>query len=419
MWPCQRWAFRPDPEVRVNCRPYLTYLATTMSEAMSARPEISAVMPCLDEARTIEACIRKAQACFRSLGLDGEVVVADNGSCDGSQELARSLGARVVDVRRRGYGSALMGGVEAARGQIIVMADADDSYDWSTMGAFIYKIRSGFDLVMGNRFQGGIKPGAMTPLHRYVGNPILSLVASIAFHAPIGDFHCGMRAFTAEAYQRMQMRTPGMEFATEMVANAVHAGLRIGEVPVILHPDGRNRPPHLQTFRDGWRHVRFIATYAPDHLFLVPALAMLLVGVVLVGLLAAGPVTIGSFYFGIHWLAIGSMLTLCGLSLLVFGTLAKLLIRRTHPTMQSRLVSWTLERFRVEHGLLLGLAMIAAGIVVQLVVLTRFVAAGGGSSEGTVHPTIAAATLIVAGVQLCFSSFVMWLMAEETHRSDV
>src|SRR5450759_235147 len=173
MWPCQRWAFRPDPEVRVNCRPYLTYLATTMSEAMSARPEISAVMPCLDEARTIEACIRKAQACFRNLGLDGEVVVADNGSCDGSQELARSLGARVVDVRRRGYGSALMGGVEAARGQIIVMADADDSYDWSTMGAFIYKIRSGFDLVMGNRFQGGIKPGAMTPLHRYVGNPCL------------------------------------------------------------------------------------------------------------------------------------------------------------------------------------------------------------------------------------------------------
>jgi len=412
-----RW-LRSDPEVRVIGRLSLTYLATTMSDAVSARPEVSAVMPCLNEVRTLEACIRKAQAGFRDLGVEGEVVVADNGSSDGSQELARSLGARVVDVRRRGYGAALMGGVEAARGQIIVMADADDSYDWSAIGAFIDKIRSGFDLVVGNRFQGGIRPGAMTPLHRYVGNPILSLVARIAFHAPIGDFHCGMRAFTADAYHRMQVRTPGMEFATEMVANAVHSGLRIAEVPVVLYPDGRDRPPHLQTFRDGWRHIRFIATYAPDHLFLVPALPMLAVGVFLVGLLAAGPVTIGSFYLGIHWLAIGSMMTLCGLSVLVFGTLAKLLIRRTHPTMRSRLVSWALERFRLEQGLLLGLALIVAGVAVQVAVFTRFVAAGGGSSEDTVHPTLAAATLVVAGVQLCFSSFVMWLMAEETHRTE-
>ncbi len=389
-----------------------------MVETLSVCPQVSAVMPCLDEARTIATCIRKAQACFRDLGLDGEVIVADNGSCDGSQELARSLGARVVNVQRRGYGAALMGGVEAARGRIIVMADSDDSYDWSSIGAFVDKIRSGFDLVMGNRFQGGIRPGAMTPLHRYVGNPVLSFAARIAFHAPIGDFHCGMRAFTAEAYGRMHVRTSGMEFATEMVANAVLAGLRIGEVPVVLYPDGRDRPPHLQTFRDGWRHVLFIATYAPDHLFLVPALAILAVGVFLVGLLAVGPVTIGSIYLGVHWLALGSMLTLCGLSLLVFGTLAKLLIRRTHPTMQSRLANWALERFRVEHGLLVGLALIAAGIAVQLAVLTRFLAAGGGPAESTVHPTIAAATLVVAGAQLCFSSFVMRLMAEETHRTD-
>jgi Glycosyl transferase family 2 len=382
-------------------------------------PQVSAVMPCLDEARTIATCIRKAQACFRELGLEGEVIVADNGSCDGSQELARSLGARVVDVKRRGYGAALMGGIEAARGQIIVMADADDSYDWSSIGVFVDKIRSGFDLVMGNRFQGGIQPGAMTPLHRYVGNPILSFVARIAFHAPIGDFHCGMRAFTAEAYRRMQVRTPGMEFATEMVANAVLAGIRIGEVPVVLYPDGRDRPPHLKTFRDGWRHVLFIATYAPDHVFLVPALAILVVGALLVGLLASGPVTIGSIYLGVHWLALGSMLTLCGLSLLVYGTLAKLLIRRTHPTMRSRVASWALDRFRVEQGLLVGSAMIATGIAVQLAVLTRFVAAGGGPSDSTVHPTIAAATLVVAGVQLCFSSFLVRLTAEETHRNDV
>lgn len=389
-----------------------------MVAAVPTQPQVSAVMPCLDEARTIETCIRKAQASFRELGLQGEVVVADNGSCDGSQELARSLGARVIDVQRRGYGAALMGGVEAARGQIIVMADADDSYDWSSIGIFVDRIRSGFDLVMGNRFQGGIRPGAMTPLHRYLGNPILSFMARIAFHAPIGDFHCGMRAFTAEAYRRMRVRTPGMEFATEMVANAVLEGLRIGEVPVVLYPDGRDRPPHLQTFRDGWRHLLFIATYAPDHLFLIPALSILLVGVVLVGLLAGGPVTIGSIYLGIHWLALGSMLTLCGLSLLVFGTIAKLLIRRTHPAIRSRLVTWALDRFHVEHGLLVGLAMIAAGAGVQLAVLTRFIAAGGGPSETTVHPTIAAATLVVAGVQVCFSSFVVRLMAEEMHRPD-
>jgi len=389
-----------------------------MVEAVSLHPQVSAVMPCLDEARTVATCIRKAQACFRELGLEGEVIVADNGSCDGSQELARSLGARVVDVQRRGYGAALMGGIEAAQGQIIVMADADDSYDWSSIGVFVDKIRSGFDLVMGNRFQGGIRPGAMTPLHRYVGNPVLSFVARIAFHAPVGDFHCGMRAFTADAYRRMQVRTQGMEFATEMVANAVLEGLRIGEVPIVLYPDGRDRPPHLQTFRDGWRHLLFIATYAPDQLFLIPALAILVVGVVLVGLLAGGPVTIGSIYLGIHFLALGSMLTLCGLSLLVFGTLAKMLIRRTHPTMRSRLASWALERFHVEHGLLVGLAMIAIGIAVQLAVLTRFIAAGGGPSESTVHPTIAAATLVVAGVELCFSSFLVRLMAEETHRSD-
>jgi hypothetical protein len=210
-----------------------------------------------------------------------------------------------------------------------------------------------------------------------------------------------------------------MEFATEMVASAVHAGLRIGEVPVVLYADGRDRPPHLRTFRDGWRHLLFIATYAPDYLFLGPALAALVPGALLVALLAGGPVTVGSIYLGIHFLALGSMLTLCGLSLFAFGTVAKLLIKRTHPTMNSRVASWALERFRVEHGLLLGSMMMAAGIIVQLAVLMGFIAAGGGPSQETVHPTVAAATLVVAGAQVCFSSFVIWLVAEETHRSDV
>ena len=381
-------------------------------------PEVSAVMPCLNEVRTLAVCIEKAQACFRDNGISGEIIVADNGSQDGSQDLARSLGARVVNVDRRGYGAALMGGIAAARGEIIVMADADASYDWGAMPAFVDKIRDGYDLVLGNRFKGGIRPGAMSASHRYVGNPLLSLLARIAFRTRIGDFHCGMRAFTADAYGQMQVRTPGMEFATEMVANAALAGLRIGEVPVVLYADGRDRPPHLNTYRDGWRHLRFIATYTPDYLFLAPALASLAVGGLLMALLAMGPIHLGSVYIGVHWLALGSMLTLCGMSLLVFGTLAKLMIMRTHRTMESRLGSWLMTRFRVEYGLVAGLVAVAVGLAIQAMVLAGFIAAGGGPSEETVHPTIVATTLVVAGVLLCSGSFLVHLVAEEARRSD-
>ena len=356
-----------------------------MTASVSPSHEVTALMPCLNEARTLATCIQKAQTCFTDLGIDGEVVVADNGSSDGSQAIARALGARVVDVPRRGYGAALCGGIAASRGRIIVMGDADDSYDWSAMGLFVDKVRGGMDLVMGNRFAGGIRPGAMSPLHRYVGNPVLSFIARTAFHAPVGDFHCGMRAFTRDAYERMHVRTQGMEFATEMVANAVLAGLRIGEVPVVLYPDGRDRPPHLRTFRDGWRHVLFIATYASDQILIGPGVITLTVGAILVALLATGPQTLGPIYLGIHWLAIGSMLSLCGVSLLVFGTLAKLVIRR------------------------LGL---------QLAILTHILAVGGGPAVSTIHPAIAAATLVVAGVLVCLGSFLVRLMVEETNRDD-
>jgi hypothetical protein len=375
-------------------------------------------MPCLNEARTLATCIGKARAYFAAAGVVGEVVVADNGSDDGSQDIARAHGARVVDVPRRGYGAALMAGITAARGRVIVMGDSDDSYDWSAIGALVEGVRAGSDLVMGNRFQGGIKPGAMSFSHRYVGNPILSLIARLVFRAPIGDFHCGMRAFTPEAFKRMRLRTPGMEFATEMVANSVLAGLKISEVPITLYPDGRDRPPHLNTVRDGWRHLRFIATYAPDQLFLGPALLSLTAGTLLVILLAAGPVTIGSVYLGIHWLALGSMLSLTGLSLLAYGTLAKLVIRRTHPTADSRLVDWVLGRFRLEHGLLVGLVMAGLGALAELGILAHFVSAGGGPAEGSVHPTIAAATLFVAGIQLCFAAFLIRLMSEEAGRTE-
>ena len=371
-------------------------------------------MPCLNEARTLATCIAKARRCFDEMGVRGEVVVADNGSTDGSKEIARSEGAHLVDVPARGYGAALAAGILAARGGIIVMADADDSYDWSAMRPFIEAVRGGADLVMGNRFKGGIRPGAMSFTHRYIGNPLLSLAARIAFRAPIGDFHCGMRAFSADAYRRMKVRTTGMEFATEMVANAVLGGLKVTEVPIVLYPDGRDRPPHLRTFHDGWRHLRYIGTYAPDQLYLGPAVSALIAGGLLMGVLVGGPVSIGSIYLGIHWLVLGSLLSLCGITLLVFGALAKLTMLRSHPLMPSPFGRWLRDGFRVEQGLIAGLAMIGVGFAVLAAVVAGFIAAGGGPAEASVHPTIVAATLVVAGVELCLGAFLLRLLAEET-----
>jgi len=287
----------------------LAEVATRAPSAQPVRVEVSAVIPCLNEELTLGLCIDKAFRGFAELGVRGEVVVADNGSTDKSVEIAQQLGARVIHERRKGYGAALLRGIAEARGEIVVMADADDSYDWTAVAPFVRKVREGYDLVMGNRFQGGIMTGAMPKLHRYLGNPVLSWIARRAFRTDIGDFHCGMRAFTRAAFQKMQLQTTGMEFATEMVANASHQGLRIAEIPVVLYPDKRNRPPHLRSFRDGWRHLRFILTYAPDYLYLVPGILMLLPGMVLEALLARGPVIWGELYLGIHFLALGSLLS--------------------------------------------------------------------------------------------------------------
>ncbi|KHK49640.1 glycosyl transferase family 2, partial [Burkholderia sp. A9] len=249
----------------------------------AARIRVSAVMPCLDEEMTLAMCIVKAQRSFAKLGVTGQVVIADNGSTDRSVEIARELGAKVVHQPVRGYGSALMAGIAAADGDIIIMGDADDSYDWSNIRGFVAKIDEGYEFVIGNRFKGGIMPHAMPPLHRYLGNPVLSTIARLTCSVPVGDFHCGMRAFTREAFARMDLQTPGMEFASEMVMNAARNGLRIVEIPTVLHPDKRNRPPHLRSFRDGWRHLRFILTYAPNHVFVMPGLLLFVAGLLLLG----------------------------------------------------------------------------------------------------------------------------------------
>ena len=240
--------------------------------------ELSIVMPCLNEAETLEVCIKKAQNSLRENQLAGEVIIADNGSTDGSQAIAERLGARVVPVDRKGYGSALLGGIAAARGRFIIMGDADDSYEFTNLMPFVAKLREGFELVMGNRFKGGIKPGAMPPLHRYLGNPVLTGIGRLFFGCPAGDFHCGLRGFSKAAIDRLNLQTTGMEFASEMVVKGSLQGLRITEVPTTLSPDGRSRPPHLRSWRDGWRHLRFMLVYSPRWLFLYPGLLLMLVG---------------------------------------------------------------------------------------------------------------------------------------------
>ncbi|HRD89032.1 glycosyltransferase family 2 protein [Accumulibacter sp.] len=386
---------------------------------LPAEIAVSAVMPCLNEARTLPLCVAKIRQAFAELGIAGEIVVADNGSTDGSPEIASELGARVVVERRQGYGSAVLAGISLCKGQTIIMADADDSYDWSTLGDFVRKIDEGYDLVMGNRFLGGIEPGAMPLLHRYVGNPVLSAIARRLYKIPIGDFHCGMRAFTRSAAERMLLRTPGMEFATEMVVNAAQAGLRIAETPTRLYPDKRDRPPHLRSFRDGWRHLRFMITYAPDALYLVPGLSMLGVGISGMALLAGGPTEIAGFHLGIHFLALASLLTLLGANVAGFGILAKVLNARRCPIPPQSAVGKVLRMFTLERGLVAGVALSFAGLAVNGAILAEWLARSRGDMAETVHLAFVATTLLVFGVNLMFGSFLLYLLrdGEETRAS--
>jgi len=383
-----------------------------------SNPLVTALMPCLNEERTLGICIEKAQACIRSLGITGEVVVADNGSSDQSVAIAHSLGARVVHESRKGYGATLMAGIAAARGDIIVMADADDSYDWLDMGRFISKIGEGYDLVMGNRFKGGIARGAMPALHRYIGNPVLSTLARIVHRAPIGDFHCGMRAFNRSKYPEMKLRSTGMEFATEMVVNSARAGLRIAEVPTKLRRDGRDRPPHLRSFRDGWRHLRFIVTYAPNYLYLVPGGVMMLLGLILVAALARGSIYIGGHYLGIHFLALGSLLTLAGFNVVNLGVLAKVIATSQVPHLGSRMNHWALKRFSLEGGLISGLVLLLAGSVGDGYILWQWLKTSDAAQEHTVHAAFVASLLVILGLNIVFSSFLLNMLTIDLRDRD-
>ncbi|HEX7262581.1 MAG TPA: glycosyltransferase family 2 protein [Candidatus Dormibacteraeota bacterium] len=377
--------------------------------------EVSIVMPCLNEVETLAVCIAKARQAIEKGGYPAEIIVADNGSTDGSQLVARELGARVVDVQRKGYGSALIGGIDAAQGRFIVMGDADASYDFAAMAPLIDKLREGYDLVVGNRFLGGIEHGAMPWSHRYFGNPVLTRISSIFFHAPVGDTHCGLRAFTKDAYERMRLRATGMEFASEMVIKAALKGMRITEVPVVLHPDGRSRAPHLRTWRDGWRHLRFMLLFSPRWLFLYPGLALLSGGLVLSALLVIGPLRIGGVRLDIHTLLVAGFVALLGYQLVLFAVFTKLFAIREgfhppHPMLQTLLRYITLEV-----GLLTGALMALGGLVALVLAVASWQSVGFGNlnPSTTMREVIPAVVLLALGTQTIFASFFISILSIE------
>ncbi|HEY0451536.1 glycosyltransferase family 2 protein [Actinophytocola sp.] len=370
--------------------------------------ELTIVMPCLNEAETLATCVRKAQGYLDRSGVAGEVLIADNGSTDGSQDIARTLGARVVDVEAKGYGSALMGGIRAARGTYVIMGDADDSYDFSDLDPFVAELRKGADLVMGNRFQGGIEPGAMPPLHRYLGNPVLSAVGKLFFKAPVGDFHCGLRGFRREAILRIGLHTTGMEFASEIVVKSCMSGLRIAEVPTTLKKDGRSRPPHLRSWRDGWRHLRFLLIYSPRWLFLYPGLAVLGLGLLASLVLLVGPVSIGSVGFDVGTMIYAAGFAILGYQAVLFSVMTKLFGAREGLLPMSARYRQLVERFSVERGLILGIVIFLAGILLTVVQVIRWGGADFGAMDAgqTVRTAIPAVLGLVLGFQtIMFSMF--------------
>lgn len=379
-------------------------------------------MPCLNEAETLAVCIRKAHEGLREAHVIGEVLIADNGSTDGSQEIAIREGARVVAVERKGYGNALRGGIEAAKGRWIIIGDSDDSYDFSRISGFVRNLRNGDDLVMGCRLPSGggtIAPGAMPWKNRWIGNPILSFIGRLFFRCPAHDFHCGLRGFTKEAFTRMDLKTTGMEFASEMVIKATLKGLRISEVPITLHKDGRSRPPHLKPWRDGWRHLRFMLIYSPRWLFLIPGLLMALLGGIATAVLSFRSIVIGNLHLDVGTQLVTSMALIVGLQLLTFAFSSKVFAIGEGLLPEDQRFSQWFRWFSLEKGVLVGLVSLAVGLGLLLQSLWVWRAADFGPlvySEN-LRRLIPAATLIVVGAQMVFSSFFLSVLGLKTqHR---
>jgi glycosyltransferase involved in cell wall biosynthesis len=375
--------------------------------------EVSFVLPCLNEAETLQGCLRAALRCIEENRLTAEVIVADNGSSDGSQELARRCGARVVEVKEKGYGSALRGGIDAARGRFIVMADSDQSYDLGAAMPFIEKLRAGVELVMGTRFgQGRIMPGAMPLKHRYFGNPVLSWIGRAFFSCPVRDFHCGLRAFRKDAYALWDLRSTGMEFATEMVIKATLRGARIAEVPVTLYKDARNRPPHLRSWRDGWRHLRFMFCLSPRWTLLLPGAAVFVAGAVLGLLVGFGPLRIGTVTLDLHALVAASLMMIVGYQWVTAAVAMRIFALTSEIGPPSPTHARLFRVFTLERALIAGNLMLVAGLATIGRIVVHWAASGFGALDvnATMRPMIMGATLAALGVQTVLMSFVYSMM---------
>jgi len=387
-------------------------LSSTARSDGAATVELSVIMPCLNEAETLETCIHKAQRFLQQTGISGEIVIGDNGSTDGSQEIARRNGARVIDVPLRGYGMALHYASQAARGKYLIMGDSDDSYDFSDLMPFVAKLRDGFDLVMGNRFLGGIKPGAMPWKNRYIGNPILSKVGRILFGCPVRDFHCGLRGLSAEAFQKMELRTSGMEYASEMVIKATLLRMKITEVPTTLSPDGRSRAPHLRPWRDGWRHLRFMLLFSPRWLFLYPGLLLMLLGLAGFVWLLPGPRRLGPVTLDVHSLLYAALAILLGFQMLALALYTNVFTTREGMLPRSLRLKRFLKYVRMEIGLLIGFALWTIGIISSLAALELWSRESFGPLDPvhTLRLVIPAILAVALGSEIILASFFLGVL---------
>ena len=374
--------------------------------------QLSFVLPCLNEAETVAASVAMARQFLTANGVDGEVLVADNGSTDGSPEIAQAAGARVIEVSERGYGNSLIGGITAARGECVIIGDSDGSYDFSSVGPMLAKLRDGYDVVIGNRFQGGVSPGAMPPLNRFLGNPLLSFLGRLFYRSQIGDFHCGLRGFKKAAFERMELQTAGMEFASEIIVKATLLGMRIGEVPTTLSPDGRSHPPHLRPWRDGWRHLRFLLLYSPRWLFFYPGLLLMFVGVAAGIWLAPGMRVVHGVGIDIHTLLYCAVAIEIGFQAVVFALFTKKFAIAAGLLPPDVRFDRLVRRFRLEAGLLAGVLCVAVGLALSLVAVSDWRARHFGSLNPTMtfRLVIPASLFLSLGCETILASFFFGIL---------
>lgn len=379
--------------------------------------ELTILMPCLNESRTLKICIDKAKKFLSDNNVDGEVLIADNGSTDGSQEIAQNAGARVVDISEKGYGAALIGGCNAALGKYVIMGDSDDSYDFLNLMPFLEKLREGYELVMGNRFKGGIEKGAMPPLHKYLGNPVLSFIGRVLYRSNIKDFHCGLRGYNRESIMKLNLHTTGMEYASEMVVQATLHKLKICEVPTTLKKDGRDRPPHLRSWSDGWRHLTFLLMHSPNWLFLYPGILCFLVGLLFSAKIVINPIIVNNIRFDVNTLVYSAVATIVGFQLLLFYVLTKKYATLTKFIPITKIDKY-LIKFTMNRGIFIGAILFLVGLIGSIIAIVIWSNAGFGNLESSkmLRLTIPMLILFVCGIQLMFSSFFLGILEIKIRR---